>query len=169
MKAARVLSILFLGLFLTSTAHAKDLKIAYVELGNVFNNYQKTKDFDAALQKDSQAAQDQIDGMIKTIRDNQGKLALLKEDEKQKVQNDIEKEKVDLLEFQKQKRTELGKKFDDMRKQIVLEIEKVVSDIAKKEGYTYILSDTAVLYADNEANITKNVLDALNAAYPAKK
>lgn len=169
MKAARVLSVLFLGLFLTSTAHAKDLKIAYVELGNVFNNYQKTKDFDATLQKDSQAAQDQIDGMIKAIRDNQGKLALLKEDEKQKVQNDIEKQKVSLLEFQKQKRTELGKKFDDMRKQIVLEIEKVVSDIAKKEGYTYILSDTAVLYADNEANITKNVLDALNAAYPAKK
>src|SRR5437868_5196538 len=111
--AVKLLSVLFLGLFLTSTAHAKDFKIAYVELGGVFNNYQKTKDFDANLQKDSQAAQGQIDDMIKKIRDNQGKLALLKEDEKQKVQADIDKQKVDLLEFQKQKRAELGKKFED--------------------------------------------------------
>jgi outer membrane protein len=165
MKAVKLLSVVFLSLFLTTTAHAKDVKFAYVELGSVFNSYQKTKDFDATLQKDSQAAQGQIDDMIKKIRDNQSKMALLKEDEKQKVQADIDKQKVGLLEFQKSKRAELSQKFEDMRKTIVLEIEKVVSDIAKKEGYTYILSDTAVMYADPEENITKKVLEALNAGY----
>ena len=48
MRAVRLLAVLSLGFFLTSTAYAKDLKIAYVELGGVFNNYHKTKEFDAA-------------------------------------------------------------------------------------------------------------------------
>lgn len=169
MKVVKLLSVLFLGLFLTSTAHAKDLKIAYVELGGVFNNYQKTKEFDAQLQKESQEAQKQIDDMISKIRDAQGKLALLKEDEKQKLQGGIDKQKTDLLEFQKQKRAELAKKFEEMRKEIVLQIEKVVSDIAKKDGYTFVLNDTVILYGEQEANITEKVLKALNDAYPGKK
>ncbi|MEI7998594.1 MAG: OmpH family outer membrane protein [Candidatus Omnitrophota bacterium] len=169
MKAVKLLSVFIFGILLTSSAYAKDLKIAYVELGGVFNNYQKTKDYDVTLQKESQDAQKQIEQMISKIRDDQGKLALLKEDEKQKLQTSIDKAKLDLLDFQKQKRTELAKKFEDMRNQIVLEIEKIVSDIAKKESYTYIFNDTAILYADKETNITAQVLKVLNDSYPAKK
>jgi len=165
MKAVKLLSLLVLGLFLTTTAHAKDLKIAYVELGGVFNNYQKTKDFDATLQKESQDAQKSIDDMIAKIREAQGKLALLKDDQKTKADADIEKQKVALLEFQKQKRGELAKKFEDMRKEIILEIEKVVSTLATKEGYTFILNDSSVLYGDKETNVTEKVLKSLNDAY----
>ena len=70
-----MLSVFVLGLFMVTSVHAKDLKLAYVELGGVFNNYQKTKDFDAVLQKESQEAQKQIDDMISKIRDAQNKLA----------------------------------------------------------------------------------------------
>jgi outer membrane protein len=165
MNAAKVLSLLFMGLFLTTAAYAKDLKIGYVELGQVFNNYQKTKDFDVSLQKESQAAQNQIDDMIKKIRDEQSKLTLLKDTEKQKVQANIEKQSKDLMELQKNKRAELSKKFEDMRKEILLEIEKVVTDIAAKENYTYIVSDTALLFGDPESNLSKRVLDILNGSY----
>ena len=165
MKAVKLLSVFLLGIFLTSTAYAKDLKVAYVELGNVFNNYQKTKDFDAVLQKESQDAQGQLDSMMKKIRDDQGKLALLKEDEKQKLQTSIEKQKIDLVELQKQKRSELAKKFEDMRKQIITEIDKVVGDIAKKGEYSFILNDGAVLYGEPESNISEQVLKALNDGY----
>ena len=165
MKAVKLLSVLFLGIFLTSTAHAKDLKIAYVELGGVFNNYQKTKEFDASLQKESQDVQNQLDNMIKKIRDDQGKLALLKEDEKEKLQASIQKQVDSLNELRNQKRIELSKKFDDMKKQIIIEIEKVVSDIAKKDGYTYIFNDTVLLYGEQESNVTEKVLATLNAGY----
>ena len=169
MKAVRLLSILFLGIFLTSTAHAKDLKIAYVELGSVFNSYQKTKDFDGVLQKESQVAKEKVEGMIKKINDDQGKLALLKEDERQRLQADIEKQVAALKEFESQKRAELAKKFEDMRKQIILEIEKVVSDAAKTDGYTFVLSDASILYGEKEANITEKVLKTLNDNYAGKK
>ena len=168
MKVVTVLSIFLGGLFLMSSAYAKDLKVAYVELGGLFNNYQKTKEYDVALQKESEDAKKQIEQMIKKIRDDQGKMAVLKEAEKQKLQASIDKEKMDLLEFQKQKRAELAKKFEDMRNQIILEIEKVASDIAKKEGYSFIFNDTVLIYGEKESNITEQVLKTLNASYGKK-
>ena len=162
MKAVRLFTFLTVIFLLTTSAYAKDLKIAYVELGGVFNNYQKTKDYDAKLQKESQDVQKQMEDMIKGFRDEQGKMALLKEDEKQKLQAGLEKKQKDIISFREQKKAELTKKFEDMRKEIIIEIEKVVSDIAKKDGYTFVLNDTVILYADKETNITEQVLKVLN-------
>ena len=169
MKVAKLL-FLFVCISLVATpVHAKDLKIAYVELGGVFNNYNKTKDYDAKLQKETQDAQKQMEEMLKKYRDAEGKLALLKEDEKAKLQASIDKQKMDLMEFQKQKRSELGKNFEDKRKEILLEIEKVASDIAKKDGYDFIFNETVIIYAEAESNMTEKVLKALNDSYSAKK
>ena len=166
MKAVRtaVLSVL-VGLALTASAFAKDMKIAYVDLSRLFDNYQKTKEYDVVLQKESEGFQKDRDAMISKIRDAQGKLALLKEDEKAKVNADIEKQKGDLIQYDKQKRTELAKKRDDKVREILLEIEKIVSDIAQKEGYDYILNDRVLIYGDKTQNITDRVLKTLNDGY----
>lgn len=169
MKAGKVLSLLVGAMMLTSWAYAKELKVAYVELGGVFNNYKKTKEYDANLQKESKAAQEKMDQMLNKMREAQGKLELMKEDEKKKVQADIDKQKTELINFQQQKRTELAKKFEDMRKEILLEIEKVTNDIAQKEDYTFIFNDTVLLYGDKTLNLTEKVLKALNDNYSGKK
>lgn len=169
MKAVKLVVLLMLGLILSTSAQAKDVKIAYVELGGVFNNYQKTKAYDTKLQKESQDVQKQMEDMVKKFRDEQGKLALLKEDEKQKLQASLEQKQKEIIDFRESKKTELAKKFEDMRKEIIIEIEKVVSDIAKKDGYTFILNDTVILYGEKESNITEQVLKALNDSYPSKK
>ncbi len=81
MKAVKlfILSV-FVGLAMTSGVFAKELKVAYVDLSRLFDNYTKTKEFDAVLQKESEGFQKERDGMINKIRDAHGKLALLKED-----------------------------------------------------------------------------------------
>ena len=163
-----VLAVVF-GLALASFAQAKDMKLAFVDLSRVFDNYQKTKDSDVVLQKDSQTFQQERDKMIEKIRDAQGKLALLKESEKQKIQADIDKQKSDLIEYDKQKRTELAKARDEKVREILLEIEKNVSEMAKKEGYDMIFNDRVLVYGDQTMNLTEKVLKGLNDAYPGKK
>ena len=166
MKAVRTL--LFaavIGLAFATASFAKDMKIGYVDLARLFDNYQKTKEYDGVLQKEGDAFQKERDVMINKIRDAQGRLALLKEDEKQKLLTDIEKQKTDLIEFDKQKRTELAKKRDDKVREILLEIEKIVSDIAKKDSYDYVLNDRVLMYADPGQNITDRVLKQLNDSY----
>ena len=166
MKAVKVFGFaVILGLVLSTAAGAKELKVAYVDLSRLFDNYQKTKEYDAVLQKEGESFQKERDGMINKIRDAQGKLALLKEDEKQKLQADIDKQKNDLIEYDKQKRTELAKKRDEKVREILLEIEKIVSALAKKEGYDYIFNDRVLIYGDPNENITESVLKSLNDSY----
>jgi outer membrane protein len=166
MKAVKLSVLaLVLGVAMTSAAFAKEVKIAYVDLSRLFDNYTKTKEYDAVLQKESEGFQKERDGMINKIRDAQGKLALLKEEERNKVNADIEKQKADLIEFDKQKRTDLAKKRDDKVREILLEIEKIVSNIAQKEGYDYILNDRVLVYGDKSQNITDKVLKTLNDGY----
>lgn len=152
-------------LALTSSVFAKEMKIAFVDLAQLFDKYQKTKEYDASLQKKGEGFQKQRDDMIAKIQSAQGKLAVLKDDEKQKLQADIDKQKNELIEFDKDKRTELAKERDEKVREILLEIERIVSDIAKKEGYDYILNDRVLIYGDQTQNLTERVLKSLNDSY----
>jgi outer membrane protein len=154
----------------TTSAHAKpfDGKIGFVDLSRVFNEYKKTKEYDTVLEKENTAFQDERNKMIEKIRDAQSKLALLKEDEKKKLQDDIDKQKAALLDFSRAKSTDLTKKRDEKIREILLEIEKVVSDYSKKEGYTLVLNDRVLIFADQQINITETVVKMLNDNYKGK-
>lgn len=165
MKLSRILSVVVVSLMLSTSVFAKEMKAAYVDLSRLFDNYQKTKEFDAQLQTQGEAFTKERDGMIAKIRDAQGKLALLKEDEKNKLNDSIEKQKTDLIEYDKQKRTDLAKQRDEKVREILLEIEKIVSDMAKKEGYDFILNDRVLVFGDQSYNLTDKVLKVLNDSY----
>ena len=172
-KTFKVVMGVVLGSFLLSTSvHAAkggEMKIAYVDLGKVFDEYKKTKEYDVVLEKESQSFQDERQKMIDSVRDNQNKLALLKEEEKKKLEGDLDKQKQQLLEFDRQKRTDLTKKRDEKVREILKEIEKVVADYAKKEDLTLVLNDHSLIYSDPELNITDVILKTLNDNYSKAK
>ena len=166
MKAVKVLGLaVIFGFMMLGMAPAKDLKIAYVDLARVFDNYQKTKEFDAVLQKEGEAFQKERDAMIAKIRDAQSKLDLMNETEKAKMQADIEKQKNDVVAFDKEKRTELAKRRDEKVREILQEVEKIVDGIASRDGYTFVLNDRVLIYGDKELNITEEVMKTLNDSY----
>lgn len=152
------------------SVHAKPFegKIGFVDLSRVFNEYKRTKEYDAVLEKESTAFQEERNKMIEKIRDAQSKLALLKEDEKQKMQEDVDKQKQALLDFSRAKGTDLTKKRDEKVREILLEIEKIVSDYSKKEAYTLVLNDRVLIYGDQQLNITDTVIKLLNDNYKGK-
>jgi len=166
MKALKVFGLAFVfGIMTIGLSMAADLKIAYVDLGKVFDSYQKTKEFDAVLQSEGESFQKARDGMVQKIEDAQSKLDLMKDAEKASMQADIEKQKNDVIAYDKEKRTELAKRRDDKVREILTEIQGVASNIAKKDGYTFILNDRVMLYGDPQFNITDEVLKTLNDSY----
>ena len=166
MKTSKlVLSLVVAGLLFAPAAFAAkggDIKFAYVDLGKVFEEYKKTKIYNEQMEKENKAFQDERQKMIDAIRDAQNKLALLKEDEKKKMEAELDKMKQQLLEFDRQKRTDLVKKRDEMGREIFLEIEKIVSDYAKKENITLVLNDRDLIYGDSSLNITDIILKTIN-------
>ena len=166
MNAVKVLGLaVMFGLMATGISLAGDLKIAYVDLGKVFDGYQKTKEFDAVLQSEGQAFQKERDAMVQKIQDAQSKLALMKDTQKATMQADIDKQKNDVVAYDKEKRTELAKRRDDKVREILIEIQGIASALAKKAGYTYVLNDRVMIYAEPQFNITDEVLKALNDSY----
>lgn len=166
MKALKVfgLAVMF-GCMAAVCSFAGDLKIAYVDLSKVFDGYQKTKEFDAVLQSEGEVFQKERDAMIQKIQDAQGKLNLMNDAQKKAMQADIEKQKNDVVAYDKDKRAELAKKRDDKVREILTEIQKIVTDLAKREGYTYVLNDRVMIYGDPQFNVTDVVLKTLNDSY----
>jgi len=166
MKAVKVLGlVLMFGFAATGISMADGIKIAYVDLSKVFDGYQKTKEFDAALQSEGEDFQKQRDAMVQKIQDAQNKLDLMKDTEKAAMEADIDKQKSDVIAFDKDKRAELGKRRDDKVREILAEIQGIVSTIAKNEGYTYVLNDRVMIYGDPQYNITDEVAKNLNDSY----
>ncbi len=167
MKSIAVLTLLFVfGLFISAQA---EIKIAYVDLSRVFDEYERTKEYDTVLEKEHGDFEKEINGKVQDVRDMENKLALLKDDEKKKMEEDLEKKKAELLEFNRQKRTDLTKKRDEKIREILLEIEKVAREFAAKEGYSIILNDRVLIYGQESLNITDQVLKTLNEGYSKKE
>ena len=166
MRNLKILSIVFVFAFLTSVSvFAQSLdgkKVGYVDLSKVFDEYGKTKEYDAVLEKKHTEYEDARNKKLDKIREAQGKLALLKEEEKAKLQESIDKDKADLLEFDRQQQTDLKKQRDDKIREILLEIEKIVHDFAEKEKYALILNDRVLIYGDKTMDLTEKVLKLLN-------
>ena len=171
MKSLKVLSMLMClilaGAVLLPKAHAQDFKgkVAYVDLSRMFDEYEKTKAYDKVLEADNKKFQEERTKKIDAIRDLQGKTAALKDEEKAKVEKDIEKLKAELLAFDQQKRTDLTKARDEKVREILMEIEKTVSEYAKKEAYAFVFNDRVLIYGDQSMNITEPILKSLNEAY----
>jgi outer membrane protein len=141
------------------------LKFAYVDLARLFDEYGKTKDYDKVLESENKKYQDERDKKINSIKELQGKLAMMKDAEKAKTEADMEKLKNEILEFDRAQRTDLVKSRDEKLREIALDIEKTVSEYAKKEGITFVFDKRTLVYTADTLNITETILKTVNDGY----
>ena len=152
----------------TSFAQGAAKKIAFMDLSKIFDGYQRTKEYDAALESQHKGYETERNAKLEKLKEAQGKVALLKEEEKGKAEADIEQMRTDLLAFDQAKRTDLTKQRDEKIREILLEIEKIVSDYAKKEGYDFILNDRVLIYGNETLDISDQILKLINESYNKK-
>lgn len=167
MKSMKIaIMILAVTLFSTVGVQAQVApKIGYVNLSRLFDEYTKTKEYDKVLEQQHNIYQTERDKRLTNIKDAQGKLSLLKDAEKTKVEQQLEKDRTDLLEFDKSQQTDLRKQRDDKIREILTEIEKVVKDYAAKEKFSFILNDRVLIYGGPEMDVTEPILKTLNEGY----
>ena len=156
-------------MFLTGPVLAADDKTAFLDLSRIFNDYGKTKDNDTVLEAAYNKYSGERDAKVEKIKEAQGKLALLKAEEKDKVQKEIEQMTADLNQFDQTERTELTKQRDEKIREILLEIEKIVSDYAKKEQISIVFNDRVLIYGNESLDITEPILKVLNENYNKKE
>ena len=165
---AVVLGLVGVMLFSVPAAQAAD-KIGSVDLARVFDGYQKTKELDKALESKGAAKQADRDKMvaeIKKLRDEAELLSAKAKDDKQIV---IDEKIKALQDFDRVTRDALRKERDGMVRDILKEIEVVMQDFGKSQGYSYIFNDRVLVFKTDQSDLTTQVIKVLNDNYTKKK
>ena len=171
-KSFRNLAIIAL-LLSPLSLHAQDGKIAIVNLQYALNNTAAGKQAKTALESEGEQKKKQLE---------------LLESDLKKMQEEIQKQKLVLSESALQEKTntlrqkygELQQKAIDFEKElkrkeseniekILVGLREVVSSIASKSGYLYVLENSQGTVVYTDPNAVTDITDEVIAAYNSKK
>ncbi|MCA9397057.1 MAG: OmpH family outer membrane protein, partial [Candidatus Omnitrophica bacterium] len=129
----------------------------------VFEDYNKTKAFEEELQKEDEAKRDERAAMVDDIKKHRDELELLSSDKKAAKEKVIETKVQELQAFDRDWRLSLRRSRDEGLRDIIAEIEEVISTFGKDKGYDYIFNDRILLFKPDNQDITQKIVDLLNA------
>ncbi len=145
---------------------AKELKIGYVDFLKVYNEYNKTKDYEKALEEKKEEKDKELKKKIEEIEKLQNKIQLLKEKEREKEKEDLDKAVKEYRELERKIVVDLRKERDEKMKEILQDIEKVIKEYAQKNNFDLILNENIILYStDKIMDITLEIMSLINNNY----
>ena len=155
---------------LTLTAHsfAEELKMGYIDISRTFDEYTRTKEADAVLEKKGMDKEAQREKMVNEIKKLKEELDLAADKVKPEKQKTLEDKLKALQEYDRTVREDLGKERDNIVKEILKEIDGVIQEFGKKEGYVFIFNDRVLLYKDKAKELTNSIISTLNSRYQKK-
>jgi len=178
---------LFVG---TGFANAQ-VKFGTVDMNRVFSDYYKTKDAQTKYAEAEKAANDDLNGRVETLKASMKDISQLNTDIQKSdlAKDDADAKKKDLqtkvaaaraldkeiADYRSSKQKSLQDQFLRMRKDIVDDIMKTVSDLVKAKGYDIAFDKSGlsagavpvVLYARDDLDFSQDVITALNKNAPA--
>ena len=144
-------------------AYAKELKMGQVDLRRAFYEYEKSKTFDKQMNDVTAKKTEERNKKVEEIKKMKEAVDLLNNDAKAAKQKEIDAKITALAEFDRTVRQELVTKKDEMFREVIGDIQKVVDAIGKQDGYDFVLDSRSVMYSANGGNdITEKVLLELN-------
>ncbi len=139
--------------------------IAYVDVAEVFDNYQKTKDQDLSLKNVGEQKEKERAALVKAARQLEDEMSLLAKDARQQKQEQLIEKKRQLEDFDREIRRQLGESREKVVREIFQDIDATIAEYGKAKGYDFILNDRVLLYRNQTLNITKSILEELTKKY----
>ena len=162
-------------------ANLTGMKIAYVEIDTLLSQYNFCIDLNEAMVKKSENVRLTLNQKAKELDEQKQEFqtkyqnnVYLSQERAQQEYNRIAKLEQDLQELSNQLQSELMQENEKNSLQLRDSINAFLKEYNKTKGYSLIISNTGfdnLLYADSIYNITREIVDGLNARYssPAKK
>jgi outer membrane protein len=169
-----------------------EVKFGTVDMNRVFSEYYKTKDAQSKYTDAEKAANDDLNGRVETLKTGMKEISQLNADlQKSELSKDeVDAKKKDLqtkvaaartldreiADYRSAKQKNLQDQFLRMRKDIVDDIMKAVTDLVKSKGYDIVFDKSGlsagavpiVLYSRDDLDFSQDVIASLNKTAPAK-
>lgn len=148
---------------------AEELKIGYVNLGKVFDGYDRTKAMDATLEKKGKAKEGELEGRVNELKKLRQSLELLNDEARESKGREIEQKADDLQRFRTNTARDLQRERDKIAKELLQEIQQGINEYAKANGFSLILDSRSIFYGQTTYDVTDEILKALNSRAAANR
>lgn len=155
------------------------ITIAYVNTDTLWKNYEKVKEMEAELEKNTNRMDAELKSKGKALEQEfysfQERIqsGLVTQEQAQEKEAKIMQERQELMqlqqEYEERASSETMKKNEELRKEIFAFIEKYNKE---NDNYTFVLSYSSIgsiMVADTTLDITKPILEGLNESYLKSK
>ncbi len=189
MKLNRIVSLLALvvGIAAAPVSAQAQMKVGTIDMKQVFDSYYKTKDAEAKINESRAQAQKELAERLDTfnkaqeqarkLNDEAGKSELSEKAKAEKVKGLNEKLQElgvmqrEVQEFQQTRERQLSEQSVRSRNSLVEEINKIVSDVVKTNGYDLVFDKSGqslnavnvLVHSKDSFDFTSDVLSKLNA------
>ena len=151
-------------------------KIAYVDVEEVMKEYKGTKETEAVMKVKSDKLKAELDSLAANweakARAYQQKAQKMSPRNRAQREQVLMQEQQAIGQRQQQIQQEVQKEGQESLKALSKEINDFVKNYAKEKGYNFILGTTGdngtVMYGEEKADITDEILVQLNKSYKAK-
>jgi outer membrane protein len=142
------------------------LKIGFVDVTKLFNEYQETKIRTAEFEKEWNDAQEEINQKAEPLRELQQRLqeqaSTLSEDDRRELENQIAEAERDARDLRDLLARRLRRREDEIKKELLEKLEKEVDDYGTREGYSMIFRQSMLLHAAPTYDVTDEILRRVN-------
>jgi len=142
--------------------YAGDLKIGYVDVEKVFNDYKKTQQNDAVLKEKGQNKAKERASLVADIKKQKEELDLLSDSGKLEKQSIIDEKIKALKRFDDAAKVSLRNERDAALKDIFNDIKTAIERYGKENGFEYIFNDKALLFKNESTDLTAAITEKLN-------
>ena len=163
----------------SATAELSGMKIAYVEIDTLLAKYNFCIDLNEAMVKKGENVRltlnqkaSELEKQKQEFQTKYQNNAYLSQERAQQEYNRIAKLEQDLQNLSNKLQSELMSENEKNSLQLRDSINAFLKEYNKTRGYSLIFSNTGfdnLLYADSAFNITKEIVDGLNARYSSAK
>jgi len=172
-KSVGVISV-FIFVFCSQHTFAADIaKIGVIDLQKILETSAAGKSIQAELKKEKdkmEADLQKIGAEIETIRKRLERESMVMGKEMREEKERESRIKInDFKSLQKKYRSDLQKLEGRLMNQLKIDIDEIVQEMGKKEGYLLIINKFGVIYSPNSIDVTDKVIGKLNTKFTKKK
>lgn len=160
MRKVSVLGLFVAALVVSNISFAADF--VYVDLMKLFNDYNKTVQYDEALAEKQAEKEDSLQKKNEELMKMQDELKLLKDDAKKAKQEELAKLGGAMQQEYKESLGELKKERDEKMAEVLEDIEAEIQAYAKDKKISVVFKKASLAYADPANDKTEEVLKRLN-------
>lgn len=144
-------------------AQAEELKVGYIDLSTVFDEYDRTKSSEATLDRQGRQKEAEFEGRMNELKKLRENLELLNDEAKETKTREAEEKAESLQQFRNSTARDLRRDRDKVAKEILTDIRTAIQDYGKANGFSLILDARSLLYAQQAHDVTDEVLKLLNS------